>query len=81
MDDRKIVGFIWFTDSFGTIGIVIVKLNDKEEKAYIGHGFGHSEIADVWHIADWGVFFPLKEAKEIIAKMGRSYTYTAEVKR
>jgi hypothetical protein len=64
---REIIGFTWFTDTRGTIGIVIVK-HHNEEKAYIGHGLGHNEEDDIWHIADWGASFPLEEARKVIAQ-------------
>lgn len=56
----KIIDSLWFTGEFGKIGIVVVKNNGKDIKAYIGLAKGRDEQADERMIAEYGTPFYLK---------------------
>mgnify|MGYP003421347581 CR=1 FL=1 len=63
---KKILGYAWFSGSIG----IILKLDHKELKCYIGKGKGFDEDKDLIHIADYGSPFPIKQGNEIIRDSG-----------
>jgi hypothetical protein len=64
MSNKKIVGVRWFTGR-DSIGLVVID-NGFEEKAYIGHVNGEDIDADIQFIIDYGTYFPIKQAKDLI---------------
>lgn len=63
---EEILNSIWFTAGRHLIGIVLIKNNVGEEKAYIGVGDGSDESIDEQIIADHGAKFPVNVAKQLI---------------
>lgn len=66
MADIKILGSVWFSSIANHFGIVLIKNDAGEEKAYIGVAAGFDQKADEIQIARTGAKFPLKQAKELI---------------
>ena len=65
----KILSSFWFVGEFGKIGLVVVKQNGSEVRAYIGLATGRSERADELMIAHHGATFYLKTLHQILELM------------
>ena len=64
--EMKIVDVIWFSNSLGYLGIVVVEdAGTFERRAYIGRATGIDEGDDVHDILDWGSSFTLEMLKRI----------------
>lgn len=59
----KIFDSVWFNGEFGKIGIVVVKNNGKDIRAYIGLAKGRNEQADERMIAHYGTPLYLKTVR------------------
>jgi hypothetical protein len=61
----KILDVIWFNNSSGTIGIVLIETATGERKSYIKSVEGQHELGDTINVAEWGSTFPLESAYEL----------------
>lgn len=69
----QILGWCWFTDRKGTIGIVCCQSNRDQRysyKGYIATVTGASKGIDALYVANCGAKFPAEEAISLIKKKG-----------
>lgn len=66
----KVVDSLWFTNTKGTVGIVIIEEDvTRDRKAYIGVGNGHNEAVDTQSIIDWGTLLSISALGRITSQL------------
>lgn len=66
----KILGFAWFNNISGCIGVVLSENSIGEKKGYIAKVAGFDEEHDIKFVRDWGSEISVEAAESMIKQSG-----------